>query len=101
MTKQELIDIFEKAELSVGDVAYGEFEGEPLGLGPVETDLVRTGGEDEGSNWSAVHYFPEMGLYIRMSGDYQSYNGTEFYGWEQSLDIVEPKQVTVTQYVSI
>jgi hypothetical protein len=101
MTKQELIDIFEKAELTVKNVAYGDFDGKELGLGEAEYDLYRTGGEDEGSNWSTIHYFPEMGLYIKMSGDYQSYDGTTFYGWDQSLDIVEPKQVTVTQYVSI
>lgn len=55
------------------------------------------GGEDMGSMWYKIYYFPDHDVHIKVEGYYQSYNGTEFYdGWDCCKE-VKPvtKQVIV------
>ncbi len=94
LTASKILDIVE-ANISVDDFAYGDFDSEELGLGEFE-EVDHTGGEDEGSRWSSTKYFKEHNVYIKTTGFYQSYVGTEFYnGYGRE---VSPKQVMVTIY---
>jgi len=68
-----------------------------LGLGEIE-EVEQHGGEGEGDSWYSVKYFKDHDVYIRISGYYQSYDGTTFdqgYGEE-----VFPKQKMITVYES-
>lgn len=69
---------------------------ESIGFGPIE-EVTRYGGEDMGSTWYSVKYFPKHDIYIRVDGWYQSYHGTEFGSWEEACSEVRPttKQITV------
>lgn len=71
---------------------------EHLGIGGFE-EVEQYGGEGEGITWYSVKYFPKHDIYIKVSGYYTSYNGTEFYdGFEGSCSEVRPEKVEVTQY---
>ena len=49
-----------------------------LGLGEiVHTEQV--GGEGEGDHWHQVWYFKDHDVYIKITGNYSSYHGTDFY----------------------
>ena len=94
LTAQEILDII-KANMSVEDFAYEDYDSEELGLGEVKV-VDSYGGEDQGSEWYKVQYFVEHDVYIKTEGWYSSYNGTDFeegYGEE-----VRPTQKTITVY---
>lgn len=55
------------------------------------------GGEGQGDNYYSVYHFPEVDMYIKFYGYYQSYNGSEY----QDCYLVEPKEVTKTEYFQI
>lgn len=66
-----------------------------LGLGKV-VEIDQYGGEDQGSTWYSVKHFVDHDVYIKTSGYYTSYHGTDFeegYGEE-----VKPTQKTITVY---
>jgi len=61
-------------------------------------EVAQYGGEGKGNTWYSVKYFPDLNIYIKVNGYYQSYNGTEFYeGWD-SCSQVRPTQKTITVY---
>ena len=93
MTAKEIIAVLEK-NMSVSEFAYDDFDSVELGLGEYE-EVDQHGGEDEGSDWWSVKYFKDHDVYIKVSGFYSSYSGTEFegYGFE-----VKPKEKTITVY---
>lgn len=67
-----------------------------LGLGQVE-NVEQVGGEGEGDHWHQVWYFKDHDVYIKITGDYSSYNGTDFYnGYGSEVKPVE-KTITVFQ----
>ena len=56
------------------------------------------GGEGQGDEMWAVYAIKKENLkeiYVRVSGYYDSWNGTE---WNGELEVVEPKNVTVVQW---
>lgn len=61
-------------------------------------EVEQYGGEDQGSTWYSVKYFPDHDVYIRVDGYYSSYNGTDFNGWDGDCKEVRPKQKTITVY---
>ena len=114
LTGKEILDRVEKI-MSVTDFAYWESdkfedinenyikdkctleEAEAIveELGEVE-EVDQYGGEGQGETWYSVKLFKDHGVYIRIDGYYESYNGVEFdqgYG-----EVVEPKQKTITVY---
>jgi len=95
MTAQEIIEKAKELGISVSEFAYGDFDTTPFGN--VQLNLDRTGGEGEGSNWSSTHYFKDHDVYLKTSGYYLSYNGTEFDGWEDCVE-VRPIEKTITVY---
>lgn len=61
------------------------------------TEVDQYGGEGCGDTWYSVKYFPDSDIYIRVDGWYQSYNGTEFNGWDDCKE-VKPIEKVVTFY---
>ena len=47
---------------------------------------------------TAIKHFKEHDVYIKVTGWYQSYNGTEFYDGWGCCSQVFPKQQTITVY---
>lgn len=97
LTVAEIIAIIENAGISVHEFAHCDYDDElkPL-LGEI-IEVEQHGGEEQGSDWYSVKHFPKHGVYIKTSGYYSSYNGTDFddgYGEE-----VKPTEKTITVYV--
>lgn len=61
-------------------------------------EVEQYGGEGMGDTWYSVKYFPEHDIYIKVTGWYQSYNGTEFYDGWGCCSQVRPQQKTITIY---
>lgn len=106
MTGQEIIDRLKGAGLSVGNFAYDGLD--YLDDDGVDDDTLvgdigeckeveSYGGEDCGSTWFKVYYFPKHDVYLRVDGWYQSYNGVDFNGWEDVKE-VKPKEKVITVY---
>lgn len=59
------------------------------------------GGEGQGDGYWSVYKFSNKGksefCHVKFNGSYSSYDGSEYDDWF----FVEPKQVTVTQYVKV
>lgn len=108
MNYQELLEVIKSQSEDVSDFAYGSL-GEHLKVdGHIPDYNVKVskelgvikrvadhGGEDQGSDWYRVYHFVDHDVYIKASGYYSSYNGTDFNGWD-SVEEVKPvvKQVT-------
>lgn len=66
---------------------------------PEWKEVHQQGGEGEGDHWESVKYFPDHDVYIKVTGYYQSYNGTEFYGgYKDCCSEVRPEEKTITVY---
>lgn len=66
-----------------------------IGIGEWE-EVEQVGGEGEGDTWYSVKYFKDHDVYIKTTGFYSSYEGTEFYdGYGEE---VRPKEKTITVY---
>lgn len=97
MEYQEILDILKEKVDSVDSFAYDGVNYVELGLGEVK-EVDQYGGEGEGENWWSVKHFVDHNVFIKVSGFYQSYNGTEFYnGWEECSE-VKPVEKVVTVY---
>lgn len=59
------------------------------------------GGVDAGSNYVVVFHFPKINMYIRISGYYSSYDGTDYDTWDSAVDQVYPKPKVVMTYTTI
>lgn len=91
--KKILIDKIE----SEADFAWESYDREALGLGEI-IEVHQEGGEGEGDHWESVKYFKDHDVYIKATGHYQSHNGTDFYGWGETLSEVKPKEKTIIVY---
>lgn len=61
-------------------------------------EVDQYGGEGQGDTWYSIKYFKDHNVYIKVTGYYQSYNGTEFYdGWDSCKEVL-PRQKTITVY---
>lgn len=96
-TYNKILEILKEKIDEVDDFAYGDYREKDLDLGKV-VEVEQEGGEGEGSNWYSVKHFVEHDIYIKVSGYYQSYNGTDFDGWDNACRQVKPKQKTITIY---
>lgn len=65
---------------------------------PTWKEIDQVGGEDEGSHWHSVKYFKDHDVYIKVTGWYSSYNGTDFESWDEACSEVRPQQKTITVY---
>lgn len=94
MTAQEILAKLQESGISVERFAYGDFDS-PEGVGEW-TEVYQYGGEGEGDHWESVKHFTDHDVYIRTTGYYQSYCGTDFYDGYGTE--VKPQQKTVTVY---
>lgn len=66
-----------------------------IGIGEWE-EVDQYGGEGQGDTWYSVKYFKDHDVYIKTTGFYSSYNGTDFYnGYGEE---VKPQKKTITVY---
>ncbi len=61
-------------------------------------EVEQYGGEGQGDTWYSVKYFKDHDVYIKVTGYYQSYNGTEFYDGWGCCSQVKPVDKVVTFY---
>ena len=93
----EILEVLKEKLENVSTFAYEDYDEEELGLGKIE-EIYQHGGEGEGSNWWSVKFFKDHNVYIKVSGYYTSYNGTDFdEGWECCTE-VKPQTKTITVY---
>jgi hypothetical protein len=102
LTFQEIIDKLQNSGVSISEFAYectsGLVTPELSELGECN-QVHQKGGEGQGDHWESVKYFPEHDIYIKVTGYYQSYNGTEFYGgYKDCCSEVRPKEKTIIVY---
>lgn len=70
---------------------------ESVGIGEI-IQIEQYGGEDMGSTWYSIKYFPQHDIHIKVSGWYQSYHGTDFEDWSDACSEVKPVTKTVTVF---
>jgi hypothetical protein len=63
---------------------------------PTWEEVDQEGGEDQGSHWHSVKYFKDHDVYIKVTGWYSSYNGTDFEDWDSACNEVCPQQKIIT-----
>ncbi len=105
MTYREIMDIIED-KFGISEFAYHDFGIPGKTSGHVFVDEIgecieveQEGGEDRGSNWYSIKYFPDHDVYIKVAGYYTSYEGTDFYGgFEECCSEVRPKEKTIIVY---
>lgn len=96
MDTKELIEELKKlCDNSIDRFAYMDYDTNDV-TGKVE-EVVNYGGEDMGSNWYSVQYFPKHDIYLRVNGYYSSYMGAEFDGWDDVVQVT-PKIKTITVF---
>lgn len=101
MNYNEIIQKIKDSDVSIYELAYMDYDSNNLGLGPV-SEVDQYGGEDKGSTWYSVQHFTDHDVYIKVSGYYSSYEGTEFYGgFDECCSEVKPVQKTVTVFDKI
>lgn len=60
--------------------------------------IKQHGGTDAGNEWYIIKYFPDHDLYIRLNGNYSSYDGVFFNNYNCGYAIVVPVEKTITEY---
>lgn len=96
MNYKEIIEELQRQEISVEEFAQ-EAQDTYENIGECQ-EVEQHGGEEQGSDWYSVKFFPVHQVYIKVSGYYSSYNGTDFEGWEDACAEVKPTQKTITVY---
>lgn len=96
LTAEQIIEKLKKTVQSIDAFAYGDYDNEELELGEIK-EVEQFGGEGQGDTWYSVKYFKDHDVYLKVSGYYQSYNGTDFSGWG-CVKEVTPTQKTITVY---
>lgn len=109
-----LIEVFGSGERGISDYAHGDFYKvvgwstvkdleqedrkkvieDAIGLGEI-VEIEQYGGEGQGERWWTVKHFVDHDVYLKTSGHYSSYNGTDFYDWGKE---VKPVIKTVTVF---
>jgi hypothetical protein len=97
MNYEEILAVLKDKIDNVSDFAHGDFNPKELGLGECTKDIFCQGGEGEGETWVRVHHFVDHNVFIKTTGFYTSYNGTDFDGWG-CCSQVTPKEKVITIY---
>lgn len=100
LTFQQIVEKLNENNISLSEFGYGDFgEGKENfveGIGPSK-EVDSYGGEEQGSEWYSVRYFPEHDVYIRVDAYYSSYEGADFC-YSKFVEVF-PTQVTTTEYL--
>jgi hypothetical protein len=94
--EMEADNVYEIEELDEEDVV--EIDGHKVYL---KLEYSEGGGEGDGSHVErvmTVNIDGKVEAYVRATGYYESYNGTE---WNSGWELVEPREVVVTQYFPV
>lgn len=99
LTFEEIVKIL-KEKFEISEVAHGDFGDtdnfvEEIGI---SKEVDSYGGEEQGSEWYSVRYFPEHDVYIKIEGWYSSYEGTYFDDSEY-LEVF-PTEIIVKKYLT-
>lgn len=98
MNYQEIISELINQGINESGFAYGDIDNPLVNIGAWK-ELEQHGGEGEGSNWYSVKHFIDHDVYIKTSGFYASYSGTDFDGDIADCSAeVKPKEKTITVY---
>jgi len=97
MNYQEILEVLKEKISNVDEFAHEDYSNEELGLGEIQ-EIHQEGGEGEGSHWESVKHFKDHNIYIKVTGYYQSYNGTDFSNWDRACSEVKPTEKTITVY---
>lgn len=89
--------VYEFADDSGNDFTKTGKDYDCHGLG-VMNEVEQVGGEGKGDTWYSVKYFQDHDVYIKVSGWYQSYSGTDFGDWDEACKEVRPQEKTITVY---
>ena len=91
MNYQEILEVLRKNIDSFEDFAYEEYESDDFvpNLGEI-VEIEQVGGEGKGDHWHSVKHFVEHDMYIKVTGWYSSYNGTDFDGGWDCCKEVKP-----------
>lgn len=101
LTYNQILEQLKNSGMSVDEFAY---EDTPIqewleqNAIPTWEQIDQVGGEDEGSHWHSVKYFKDHDVYIKVTGWYSSYNGTDFESWDDACSEVRPQQKTIAVY---
>lgn len=97
LSYDEILAVLQDKLDSVSEFANQDYKDEDLGLGKI-VEIEQHGGEEQGSHWYSIQHFVEHDVYIKVTGYYSSYEGTDFSdGWD-CCENVKPQQKTVTVY---
>lgn len=100
MNYTEILEVLKSKLNSVEEFAFEDYKHEDLGLGEIK-EIEQYGGEGQGDTWYSIKHFVDHNIFIKVSGFYSSYNGTDFYdGWNECSE-VKPQQKTVTVYETV
>ena len=95
LTGAEIIEKIKESYDSVSDFAY---DGDYKKVAGKSIQVDSTGGEDRGSHWTRTYNFTDHGVYLKVTGYYQSHYGTDFDdGWDCVKEVF-PKEKTITIY---
>jgi len=93
MNSQEIIKFIKTQEFD--DFIYESYNGYPEVLGKVEIVSSKGDREGGGSYAEIVFHFKDHNVYLRVTGYYSSYHGTD---WEEDWTEVFPREKTITVY---
>ena len=90
----EIIEVLKEKIERVSCFAHEDYDKEDLGLGEIR-EVHQEGGEEQGSHWESVKYFKDHDVYIKITGYYTSYHGTDFDGWEDCIEVTPQSKVII------
>jgi hypothetical protein len=96
MSSQEIIEylrtFLSDSNYEAGDLKYNQ---EKVGLGTI-AEVHSEGNKEGGGEYSEiVYHFVDYDVYLRITGFYTSYNGTD---WNDNWTEVFPQEKTITVY---
>lgn len=102
MSFQEIVKKLEECKINPSELedtigGYGEFDKDAFDsiFGNVE-EVHSIGGTEGGGDYAErVYLFKDHNVYIKITGFYSSYHGTD---WDEDFKEVSPRQKTITVY---
>jgi len=101
MNYNDLLQKIKNSGVSLTEFAYEDVSKEIRKEIGEWKEIQQHGGEGEGSDWYSVKHFSEHDIYIKVSGHYTSFNGTDFDGFDDACSEVKPVEKKVTFYEAI
>lgn len=97
MNFEQIMEVLKNKIEKVDNFAWEEYNEQTLDLGTIK-EIDQVGGEGEGERWHSVKHFVDHDVYIKVTGHYSSYNGTDFWDEWDACREVKPQEKTITVY---